>query len=408
MLFKTTTRLRAFAALSLTAALCVSAQVSNPPYSNPTGDEFPILAWYSVLGDDNITPERYHELREAGVNLSFSHFQHNDEIDKALAACDGTGVKLILTSYELVDSTEATIARYKGNPNVAGYFLRDEPTTSAFASLRRFRDRVYNADRDHLVYLNLLPSIVEPAGLEAESYDDYVERFIKEVDIPLVSYDFYPIVNVDDSIFIRDTFFENLEIASRVSQANGRPFWSFCLATQHDPYPMPTAVHLRHEAFSALAYGAQAIEYFTYWTPDSKTWNFRNDPIDKCGRRTAVWYLMRDVNREIHNLTDVFLGAKLEDASHTGAVIPKGTKRLTALPERFTKLEADGEGVLVSQLSNGDKKYVMIVNRDIDHSQSVALGFDGAIHRVLPDGSLGAAPEKFTIAPGDYLLLALR
>ena len=51
-----------------------NAQVNRHAYRNPTGKEFPILAWYSVLGDGNITPERYKELRNAGFNISFSHF----------------------------------------------------------------------------------------------------------------------------------------------------------------------------------------------------------------------------------------------------------------------------------------------------------------------------------------------
>ena len=58
-------------------------------YKNPTGKEFPILAWYSVLGDSNQTKERYQELREAGFNISFPHFGTAAELEKGLAACKG-------------------------------------------------------------------------------------------------------------------------------------------------------------------------------------------------------------------------------------------------------------------------------------------------------------------------------
>ena len=43
--------------------------VSKPHvYTNPTGDEFPILAWFSLLGDQ-VTAARYEEMAEAGFNM---------------------------------------------------------------------------------------------------------------------------------------------------------------------------------------------------------------------------------------------------------------------------------------------------------------------------------------------------
>ena len=48
-------------------------------YVNPTGDAFPVMAWYSLLGDQ-VTPDRYREMAAAGINLSFSHFSTADEV----------------------------------------------------------------------------------------------------------------------------------------------------------------------------------------------------------------------------------------------------------------------------------------------------------------------------------------
>ncbi len=392
----------------LLPGMALSQTVKSPKYKNPAGNEFPILAWYSVVGDDQLTPERYREMREAGFNLSFSRFEHNDQIDKAFAACDGSGVKLILTSFELVEDTKATVDRYKDNANLAGYFLIDEPVTDYFPALRRFRDRVFTADTMHLAYLNLFPYYVGAENVGTKTYEEYMRRFVDEVDIPMISYDFYPIVKDNDSIYVRQWFYENLETASRVSKETSRPFWSFCLATEHGPYPMPTAVHLRHEAFSALAYGAQGLQYFTYWNPkkqDSESWDYKNAPINREGKRTSVWYLIRDLNREIQNLSWVFLGAEMVDVAHTGNTIPDGTKRLKNLPEKFSKIEGDGVGLIVSQLKNGDDNFVMIVNRDIHQSQNVDVEKASGICRVSADGSVVADDSnRVIIAPGDYVL----
>lgn len=379
------------------------------PYKNPTGNEFPILAWYSILGNDNLTPERYAELRNAGFNISFSHFSDAASVAKGLQASKGTGVKLMITCPELEGQTAEIVNRFKNDESVAGWFLRDEPTTHGFAELRKYRDRVYASDQEHLVYLNLLPSIVSPADLGTQTYEEYVQRFVDEVQLPQISYDFYPIVfEGKDKIVVRSQFYENLEAVRSVARRNKQPFWAFVLSTAHEVYPTPTAVHMRFEAFSALAYGTQCIQYFTYWTPGRDTWNFHNAPIAQDGRRTHVYWLVKRLNEEIQRLAWVFLGAEAVDVWHTGDTLPTGAQRLTSLPAPFTSVEADGQGVLVSHLKNGGKRFLMIMNRDINNAQNISLGTSKSVRQLYSDGKSrkikGCKTTRFALAPAEYAI----
>mgnify|MGYP002674190347 CR=1 FL=1 len=399
--------------LMLTAFLFAAPSSANEKmkYKNPTGKEFPILAWYSILGDKNQTKERYQELREAGFNISFNHFGTAAELEKGLAACKGTGVKIMATCGELVSNTEATVKRFKGDPSIAGWFLRDEPVTSGFAELRKFRDRIYSADKSHLMYLNLLPIMVAPKDLLAESYEDYVQRFVDEVNITPISYDMYPVVTENGKPVLRQAFFENFEVARKVSLKCGYPFWAFCLSTAHTPYPIPSDAHLRIEAFSALAYGAQCIQYFTYWTPDTTTWNFHNAPIDENGKRTDVYYRVKELNKEIHALTKVFLGAEATDVRHTGDSIPPGTKALTQMPDKFQSLQSDGEGILVSQLANGKSRYVMLLNRSIYNTQNITFYLGESVKRITPfngEEKLNVGRQTVTLTPGNYAIYKIK
>ncbi len=400
-------------ALALVLASCATAtSAGTPKYNNPTPGEFPILAWYSILPDSAQTKERYKEMREAGFNISFSHFYHDEQIERALAASEGTGVKIMATSNGIYADTKNSVDKFKNNPGIAGWFLRDEPVAAGFKDLSDFRDRIMDADSTHVLYLNLLPSPTNPTDYGTRDYEDYVQRFVDEVRLPLISFDFYPIVENRDAqiIYPRATFYENLETISKVARRNGLPFWAFCLSTAHDPYPIPTPVHLRCEAFTALGYGAQGIQYFTYWQPESGTWNFHHAPIDETGKRTDTYYLIRDLNREIQALSKVFLGAEVDEVGHTGASIPQGTKRVTKLPEGFGKITTDGQGVMVSQFHNGKNKYIMILNRDIDHAQTVNLTRPKGIKVVNRDGSTTKDNQKenIVIAPGDYVLYKLK
>lgn len=371
-------------------------------YTNPTGDEFPIMAWFSLLGDQ-VAPDRYREMAEAGFNLSFSHFSSAEQVAEALDACRGSGVKILITCAEMASDPEETVRRFRRERDNAGYFLRDEPICDAFPELAEWARRIRSADDSRMLYLNLLPNYVHPRDLHADSYADYVRRFIEEVGLGLVSFDNYP-VTFDG---VRPQFYANLEDISSESRRAGVPFWAFALATAHDPYPAATRASLRLQIFSNLAYGAQGIQYFTYTSPGTETWNFHNAPIDHSDRRTEVYDLVRELNREVQALGDVFLGARTLWVRHTGSTIPEGTSPLGELPPQIRRVESDGEGVAVSLLQNGRMRYLMVVNRSLDRTQRVTVEAAEGVMRIMSDGRrIPAARYSPTLAveAGDMLL----
>ncbi len=389
------------------AAQTQTEQTRTPHvYTNPTGREFPILAWYSLLGEQ-VTAARYREMAEAGFNISFSHFNTAGEVAAALKAARGTGVKILITCNELVTDPEATVRRFRRERTNAGYFLRDEPICDAFPELAAWAGRIRSADDSRMLYLNLLPNYVNPRDLHSDTYADYVRRFIDEVGLGLVSFDNYP-VTFDG---VREQFWANLEDVAAESRRAGVPFWAFALSTAHDPYPVATRASLRLQIFSNLAYGAQGIEYFTYTTPGTQTWNFHNAPIDDNGRRTEVYDLVRELNREVQALAWVFLGAEVVSVGHTGERIPVGTRPLESLPAPVGRVAADGTGVLVSHLRNGGNDFLMIVNRDLDRPQRVHVEAAGDVDRIMGDGtavSAGAYSPDLNVEAGGMLLFRWR
>lgn len=373
-------------------------------YTNPTGKEFPIMGWYSLLGEQ-VTTERYREMAQAGFNISFSHFKSAEEVAQGLEASAGTGVKILITCAELESDTENTVKRFRDHPQNVGYFLRDEPTCEGFPSLREFAERIRLADDSKMLYLNLLPNIVKPIDLKAQSYADYVARFIEEIKLGMVSFDHYPVLGGG----LRAEFYANLEDVASESRKAGVPFWAFALSTAHDPYPIPTRSSLRLQIFSNLAYGAQGIQYFTYTNPGTEVWNFHNAPIDAKSQRTEVWDMVAELNWQVQSMADVFLGAELIALYHTGEQIPMGTKALAEgnLPKKIKNVESKGEGVIVSELRNGTKHYLMIVNRDLYNTQRVIVECAPEVRRVMPDGERILAscysPSRL-IEAGDMLL----
>jgi hypothetical protein len=402
--------------ITITAAIALAcsafAQTATLPkthvYTNPTGNEFPILAWYSVLPVENCTHERYQELADAGFNISFSHFSKVAEMDQALKNSKGTGVKTLVACKELETNPAETAKHFKGQKDIAGYFFQDEPNTTGFDKLAQWVNKVRAVDDTHMLYLNLLPNYASPEMLVAKDWKDYAEKFVDKVGLGMVSYDFYPVVNENGSVHLRELYYKNFEDAYSVAKAANQPLWAFALSTAHRPYPVATREMLRLEIFSALAYGAQGIQYFTYWAPsDTTVWNFHNSPIDAKGQRTEVYDLVSQVNHEVQHLAWVFLGCKVTDVAHTGDKIPAGTHALTTLPSAFSSIKASGEGVIVSQLQNGNNHFLMIVNRSLDQRQQVTVAPTREVNRVMPCGKTVKASlynNSLWLDPGSYLL----
>ena len=376
-------------------------------YSNPTGDEFPILAWYSILPDGEQTHERYQELADAGFNITFPHFGTFAQVRRALTAMEGTGVRLLATCSEIQTDSKNTLSYLRLHPLVCGYFIGDEPSVPAMTDYGQACANIRQYDPIKLVYGNLYPNYVKISDVGAESYRDYVQKYIEIVNTGLLSFDNYPITAKGTTVSIRSGFYENLKIVREEAERVGWPFWAFALATAHGSYPVPTLAHLRLQIYSDLAFGAQGIQYFTYWTPLGTQWDFHNAPIDENGQRTNVYYLIQQVNGVVQNLSWVFLGAKVKNVGFT-ADVPTGCDTYRTFPEEIRRMRCD-QGVLVSELENGDRRYLMLVNHSVTSPKTVTVtARPDRVKRILETGEMeDVTIDNIRLQPGDMLLYEL-
>ncbi len=365
---------------------------------------FPIHAWASVPADQT-TAQRYRELADCGFTSSFSGFPDPKSAAAALDVAQSAGVKLFISLPQLADNPEATARRFMYHPALGGYHLQDEPSAAEFPKLARWTARIEAVDRSHPCYINLFPTYADAQQLGCPTYQEYVDRFISRVPVRFISFDHYPIVGGQ----VRGDWYQNLEIIRNASINTRKPFWAFCLSVAHGPYPVPTIAHLRLQAFSDLAYGAQCIQYFTYWTPSDSPWNFRDGPIDARGNRTATYSLVKQMNAEIQALAPVFLGCRVLSVAHTDPQ-PAGTTAYRPA-EPVKSLQTDGSGALVSLLANSGHRYLAVVNRDIAKPMTLRIAFAPAasvrsvdktgISKPLPDASYSGQLD-----PGDICLFA--
>ena len=387
----------------LTILLIADSAIAQSRKKLESPASLPIHAWIGPPSE-HTTYTRYKELADAGFTHSFSSFPDADTMAKALDIAKAAGLKLFIHIPELKKDPEGTVKRFKDHPACAGYHLRDEPNAKDFAELASWVKRIRAVDDEHFCYINLFPNYATAEQLGNSSYQEHVDEFIRSVPVKVLSFDHYPVTDKG----LRPEWYENLEIISQAARKAGKPFWAFALAVAHGPYPIPSFAHLKLQVYSNLAYGAQGIQYFTYWTPKSTRWDFHDGPIAVNGRRTAVYERVKKVNKELQSRAWVFAGASVLSTGHTGADIPRGTKPFQ-ISAPFTDIDTDDYNAVVSRLKNGDRNYLMIINCNLENVMMLhtAVKQGSGVKKVDTDGIVYPLDSQYydgMISPGDAVI----
>lgn len=373
--------------------------------------KLPILAWAGVPPEE-ATVARYEEMKHAGLTISLTRSTSIDSMAMMLDMAEQAGVRLIVRCPELQTDPENTVKRFMHHPATAGYYLKDEPSAKMFEELGKWASRIQAVDSQHYCYLNLFPNYAVPEQLGTDTYQQYVNAFIKHVPVPFISFDHYPVIETKGIRTLRKEWYENLEIVAAESAKANKPFWAFALSVAHATYPIPTLAELRLQVFSNLAYGAKGIQYFTYWTPKNKSqYAYHHGPIDDNKKKTDVYEMLSILNREIQNLSHVFISSKVISVEHTGKEIPAGTHRLMQLPNGIQKLRIKGNGAIVSVLQNAGKHFIVIVNRDFHHPLQLTIKGNAALEKISKDGNtlnIGTRRSHEEIQPGDIIVYRIQ
>jgi len=335
--------------------------------SKPT---IPIVGWCG-LHDQHSTVQQYRQMAEAGFTHNLAGWGSDEAMKKALDCAQQTGMKIFVRTPQLETDPGAMAAKFKDHPANGGYYVRDEPGADEFDKLAEAVAAIQKVDSVRPCYINLFPTYATVGGqLMAASYQDYVDQFIRKIPLPFVSFDHYCITTKG---FHKD-YFENLEIIARSAKAGARPFWAFALCSAHWSYPPPALCHLRFQQFCNLAYGAQGLQYFTYITLDYPGWTAPG-PVGLDGKPTWVHGLVKQVNREIRSVEWVFLGSEVLSIGHSGKNIPQGTRAYEPAGP-IKSVEMSGQGAVVSVLSQGKRRFLVIVNRDYEMNVDLKVVWD--------------------------------
>ena len=266
------------------------------------------------------------EFVEAGFTHSWAAFTGLPDDQVMLDAASAAGVKIIAKQQAKPVSAVDVARRFKNHPALAGYMLMDEPSTADFPALAKMAREVLALDAEKLVLVNLYPTYAtkEQLGIKPYAeYSDYVYKFLSEVPVNLLSYDFYPIMRLE----LLPDWHQNLNVGYEAARKCKIPLWVWIASAGMELTPDPTIGSLRLQAYNNLAYGATGIEHFTY---RNHSW-MRAACIERDSSRSPTFDLVKQLHRELQAQARVFVGSTIQRVGFAGNHPPPKTHSLEAL-----------------------------------------------------------------------------
>lgn len=366
--------------------------------------DFPIMA-FSGVKTGKVSD--FKNFKNAGFNISLDVYDSTSSMLQNLDAAEKASVKLFIYSDSLMLHPQKVINKIKNHPAFYGTYIADEPPVNNFPMLSWRISGIKEFDKKGKFYVNLFPNYASKEQLNASSYAEYLEKFVKTVPVDFISFDYYPIKNNTVDV----AWYKNLEDIRNLSINANKPFWAFANSTVFQDYKQPTLAGLKLQQFGNLLYGAKCLQYFIYWTLDddyrSKN-NFQYSIVYEDGTPTPSYDLVKSVNNQIHNLAWIFLNGEVKNVFHDGRVIPNGTTKLNALPSNFSLFNETNQSVLVSYLETPLNNFVIVQNKSITDTISFVYNPTKSIQIV--DSQTGVSSyissqkRSNTILPGDILI----
>ena len=335
-------------------------------------DRFAIGFWVGPPADENMD-RHYADIAAANFTMVIGGFgaRTPETVRRQVKLCEKHDLKVLVARCGLA------AAKLPQSPAVWGYTIRDEPSAKDFAALGQTVAEIRKARPGRLAYINLFPNYANQRQLGTKTYDEHVSRFVKEVDVDVLSMDHYPMMKRGSDT--RDRYRDNLAVMRKYSLSRKIPFWNFFNTMPFGPHSDPTEAQLRWQIYTSLAYGAKGVLYFCYWTPRGGEFPKGGAIITAEGRKTRHYDQAKRINRRVKNL-----GATLMKLTGTSVVRvkPADDPRKACEPTPIASLTKGDYLIGVFKHADG-RRAVLLNNYSFSYTAWPTVAFDVDVKRVV-------------------------
>ena len=325
---------------------------------------------------------------------------------------------------------------------VYGWYIWDEPGTNRKlctpfnlgpnddnADINRMTKQIRTDSilNKKLAYVNLFPTYWEQTP-DNTSYEQYIDSFINSQEFKprVLSIDHYPFIDNEYGGF-REDYYLNLKIIRQKSLEYNIPFWMMVLSSGHDHYSDLSFEEISFQVYSALAYGAKGIGYYTYslsWEKiNYRSWileKYVDEPDVADSLHGPLFLPVKKLNENLQNLGKILMKLKSVEVLHTSN-FPNNQNGISSLIFNEQKPNVLIKNIKLANKENSDSKvllgifennnsikssgkYLLIVNKDLKMETDITLAFNKNYNLYKFDKETG---EKGFIKQGNKIVMGI-
>jgi hypothetical protein len=341
------------------------------------------------------TTNNFQIAKDSGINIIYGLYEKGEininNVINSLNCADAVGIKYLVSDSNIFSgaddkaSMDVILNEYKSHPSFIGNLMNDEPAIPGFQILGDTFPNYHKSLPDKIFYTNLQPMYATVDQMYTDKthetggkatiaqYQNYLDKYIATTKPQFLSYDFYPCMGNFPSL--DNNYYTNLSIIRSTSIKAGIPFWVFIqLSSWGSVVRVPTQSEVFWQVNTALAYGAQGIQYFTYWIPLESGWS--GGMIDANGNKTNQYDYVKNANVQIREVQNVLMNSKSE------GVIVSGNSPVTVpssdILTNYKQLQSvTGGPAIIGCFNHQGKAAYYVVNNTINQSINTNLNFNG-------------------------------
>lgn len=357
------------------------------------------LSTFSCQADDMDLAIR--NCKEAGFTIVEQGWMPHDKAWEAVELCEKYGLDLLFQDMSIMggmmennedrsvpeDVIRDVVEKLKDKKHTIGYYVWDEPyTDKQFTEARRQSDILNKYDPQALLFSVFCPSYNPGPTWETGEYGARFEEYVKRIDPPVLSFDFYPYGDccevypgfmydeekqLDDSVMWLD-----LATARKLAAKYKLPFWFYYQTepvlynTKRVTFPM-----IRVGMYIAVMYGAKGLQSY-----QASGRSGRDNLLKKSGEKGNYFEETKEIFCFFKNLGKTLMALDSKLVYHSDDVVPYGphAEIYKGMDDSITDSKILC-GTLPKRTSVGEledeygNRYLMIVNRDVEKELNATL-----------------------------------
>lgn len=357
------------------------------PIGNPhrvwRQDNF-ILSNFSAKGDNMRKVIR--NCAEAGFNLLELGWASPEQAAEAVVYCEQLGIDLIyqelkryggMQGYRFYEKNdlEGVINDHRKWKRIIGYYIWDEPLLDdQIEEARMLSDVCQREAPDKLPFTVAIPSYNTEYTWTNGKFPEYLEKYTKIIDPPVLSLDYYPVgmSEHNESVqFDRSRMWCDLGLMKKLGEKYNMPIWFYYQGQNLHEVDFFIFPMVRAMMYAGALYGAKGLQHYTAC----------GSIINQEGDKEKFFDDQVEIHKEFKNLGETLMALTCKRVIHDSTVDPncdmfdelhnkveESVYLNGSLPERVSVSELDDE------YGNG---YMMILNRDYMVDKEITLDLCG-------------------------------